>query len=286
MLVLVGSFFAGLWAASAQTTNGQPYQDGTQTAKAAQQAAQGLPQDTNNTFTKDTVPFQDGNPIGITRDQAGQDGVLANAGAQSQPYQDLVTSTQNQVKFAPADMKALVAGSNQVAKDPQTYLGGVDQAGNPITCQPVPNQGTTPLMYTAVCNTGAAVDTGPQSCAVTLKHNFGPAQHKYFCSKLHQKGQICLQGTVGKCFEPDFVDEELGTGCAELEVASTCTRTSHTSIVARAGNNRQTAPIYYETNEFTCGDAVAGTVSPATVNGYSATFEDRGTIQPYLNSTP
>jgi conjugal transfer mating pair stabilization protein TraN len=289
LFVLIGSFFAGLWAASAQTTSGTPYQDGVDTAKAARAAVEDLPKDTSNTFTKDTVPFQEGNPIGITRENAEQEGVLSNAGAASQPYQDLVQSTQTQVKFDPLDMKALVANSNQIAGDPQTYLGGFDQAGNPITCQPVPNQGTTPLMYTAVCNTGSAVETGPQSCSVTLKHNFGPPQHKYSCSKLRVRGQICLQGTPTNCTEPDFIDEEIGTGCAELEAAPSCTASNHSSLRILAGGVRRPST-FYETTDYTCGDAVAGTVVPAsrTVNGvtYSAAFNDLGMVTPYINSTP
>lgn len=180
LLLLLCLVVPAFVAFAQQSQNTGAYKDGVETAKAASQNSQSLPS-TDEAFQDIQVYTED--PGMISRDAAEDPGVLTTQGAQQASYGDLVISNNRQPKYDPNELKALIGPSNIVAKDPQTYLGGTDADGNPITCQPVPFGGGTPTTYETSCNAGAAVTDVVSLCTIPLRVEVvNNNTYRYSCS--------------------------------------------------------------------------------------------------------
>jgi conjugal transfer mating pair stabilization protein TraN len=220
-------------------------------------------------------------------DPAALDAAKPAVAATNPGYRLTVDGNLTRPQVNPAEIDATVARGNAVNQDPATYAPGLAN-GTSGQCVPLPPSTTTTGTFEATCNKGLALETGPRSCPITLTHNFGPAGHKYQCTRIHTKGQICLQGTPNNCTEPDFVDDITGSGCEAYEAAPICTMAPVSSQVILAGNFRR-ASTTFETFQATCSSDVQGTLtgSPMTVgtSTYTPSFADLGSTQAYLGST-
>ncbi|NJM50230.1 MAG: conjugal transfer protein TraN [Sphingomonadales bacterium] len=161
--------------------NSGTYSDGTSTAKRALDESQQFPQADD---AAQQIDAYDPNPsFPVTRETAENPGVLDSQGRQQATYGDLVVSTNRQPRYNPDEIKALVGPSIRVSNDPQTYLGGVDASGQPISCQPVPFGGATPTTYETSCNTGAAVAQTSSICTMPLRVAVtNTNSYQYFCT--------------------------------------------------------------------------------------------------------
>jgi conjugal transfer mating pair stabilization protein TraN len=174
------SLVPGVVVIAQQAQNTGTYKDGVETAKEASRNSQSLPS-TDDAFQDIQIYTED--PGQISRDDAENPGALTTQGAQQASYGDLVISNNRQPKYDPNELKALIGPSNIVAKDPQTYLGGTDASGNPISCQPVPFGGGTPTTYETSCNAGAAVTDVVSSCTIPLRVNVvNNNTYRYTCA--------------------------------------------------------------------------------------------------------
>jgi conjugal transfer mating pair stabilization protein TraN len=218
---------------------------------------------------------------------ASLDAAKPAVAATNQGYRLTVDGNLTRPRIAPSEVDATVARGNAVNQDPATYAQGLAN-GQTGQCVPLPPSTTTTGTFEATCNKGLALQTAAKSCPITLTHNFGPLAHQYQCTRLHEKGRICLQGTPSNCTEPDFVDDDIGSGCDAYEASGVCTMQTVSSVQIRPGNFR-TAPVTFQTLEATCAGDVAGTVTgtPLRVAGvtYTPGFIDLGSTQPYLGST-
>ena len=186
-------------ALCAQSTNtGQVYQDAQTAAQAALQSAQGVAQDTSNAIASQNRNFSTNPYQGqVTPSTMASPGALGNAGLQQDTYQQLLSAQQSQVQFNPADMKALVTASNQVANNPSQYVA-IDASGQQVACQPVPPGQAAATQYTATCNTGSAVTTTTPSCVVPNVPQFSTT-YTYSCNQIRSsdRGPAGLLG--GAC---------------------------------------------------------------------------------------
>jgi conjugal transfer mating pair stabilization protein TraN len=195
-----------------QAQNTGAYKDGTDTAKEALSNSQSLPQ--SDAAVQDISIYTD-DPGLISREDAGNPGALTSQGALQTSYGDLVISNNQQPRYDPNELKALIGPSNVVAKDPQTYLGGTAPDGTPITCQPVPFGGGTPTTYETSCNAGAGISQGTSTCAIPLNVNVvNNNRYNYGCST-----------TTG-----GVEDDDTCTAFFDPQVQGTCTITNRRVI--------------------------------------------------------
>lgn len=192
-------------------------------------------------------------------DPAALDQNRASVASTNSGYNLTVEGNRVRPRINPADIDAATARANVIAEDPARFALGVDANGTTGTCVPLPPGSGGAGTFEASCNVGASMTQGPKSCPITLNHSF-TSSHKYQCTQLHRVGRICLQGTVNKCFEEDFVDEITGDGCAPFLAEPSCSvhRESHVTLVA--GNVRR-AGLFYDTFSATC----TAPVTPAVI---------------------
>ena len=218
---------------------------------------------------------------------AALDANKASVASTNQAYRLTVDGNLARPQISSDVVNATTARGNLVNQSPDTYAQGLAN-GTAGSCVALPPSTTTAGTFEATCDKGLSVETGGKSCPITLVNNFGPLAHKYLCTRLHEKGAICLQGTVNNCTEPDVVDVELGSGCTAYEASPLCSMATQSSVVIRAGNGRSQAPVMLETAQVTCSGDVAGTVTGTTLVvagvSYSPGFIDLGSTRPYLGS--
>lgn len=243
-----------------QAQNTGAYKDGTDTAKEALSNSQSLPQ--SDAAVQDIEIYTD-DPGQISREDAGNPGALSSQGAQQASYGDLVISNNQQPRYDPNELKALIGPSNVVAKDPQTYLGGTAPDGTPITCQPVPFGGGTPTTYETSCNAGAGVAQGTSTCAIPLNVTVvNNNRYNYRCST-----------TTG-----GVEDDDTCTSFYPLESSGVCTVTNTRTfrICPGGGGGRFcTDPVITVIRTLSCGQAVEGETPISVVEAPPTITESR-----------
>lgn len=164
-------------------------------------------------------------------------------------------------RVSPTEVDATLSRGNQIAENPATYAQGIATTGDKGQCVELPPSTDTNGTFEASCNDGVVLEQGPKSCAISLDHSFTTA-HKYQCTELRQRGNICLQGGPnGGCYEPDYRDEVIGSGCdAFLEQPNVCTMREVQQRVVYNPNIPSIAPVYYTTYEATCSSEVSTAV--------------------------
>ena len=247
---------------------------------------------TTNEAAANQVPLYAGNTTPesahFSRDD---DSALTSATARSvltnEGFLAAQESDRRRARFAPAEFDALKVRSVGVRENANAFAQGIGGDGSKGNCVELPPSVEAKNFYEATCNIGLDVSQGGRSCPVTLKHNFSTS-HRYTCTRVRERGQICLQGTFPNCPEPDFVDEVLGSGCDALEANPICSVSLVRTTVVRRGTDRR-AQIFYEEYAASCSAAATGSVSGGGAAGndgtsYNPLFTDLGIVQTYLSS--
>ena len=252
-------------------------------------AAQAVP-DSDTTVTTN-VPGYTGNTTpesAYMSDPASLDASKLTTAKSNPGYRLTVDGNLTRPQIPASVVNATVARGNAITQDPNSIVQGL-AGGQSGQCVKLPPSTTTTGTFEASCNTGVKVNTVAKSCPITLTHDFGTGGQKYQCTRIHDKGQICLQGGPGsKCTEPDFIDEITGSGCEAYEASPMCTVTPVSSQLLVNGTFRRPKTTF-ETLTASCTGQVAGTINgaPFTVNAvtYTPSFTDLGPGQGYVGST-
>lgn len=287
--VIIIALVLGLSTVGAVAQTMQSVRDDAKAFGTAQNAAaQGVP-DSDATVTANVPGY-----TGTTTPQSSYmsspatlDATKLATAQSNEGYRLTVDGNLTRPRISTAEVDATVARGNAINQDPNSIVQGL-AGGQSGQCVPLPPSTTTSGTFEASCNTGLKIETTAKSCPITLTHNFGATAQKYQCTRIHRKGQVCLQGGRGRCTEPDFIDEIVGSGCEAYEASPMCTMSNVSSqtLITGAYNRPKTS---FETLQATCTGQVAGTVtgSSITVNRvtYTPSFSDLGSTPAYLSST-
>lgn len=257
--------------AQAQSTGtASVYQDAQNAAQAALQSAQGVARDTSNATAAQNRNFSpDPYKGAVTTASMAAPGALASQGQAKDTWQRFVSAQQTQPQFNPADMKALVTPSNQVANNPSQYVA-IDASGQQVACQPVPPGQGAATHYTATCNTGAAVTTTTPSCVVPNVPQFSTT-YTYSCNQIRSASPGAAGLLAGSCGAYQTA------GCS-MNFVYGGTLTAAAMLQGAATNTYYTA---------TCSAPVQGIVSgSANFAGVLVGFALTGETSTYTGSTP
>lgn len=196
-------------------------------------------------------------------------------------------SDRRRVRFSAAELEQSTQRGAEVRKGANEIVQGIAGDGTKGQCVELPPSTDASNFYEATCNIGFEVDPGPRSCPITLKHNF-VSSNRYTCSRIHEFGRECLQGSFPNCPEPDFADNILGSGCDAFEAAQVCTLNRVSRRTIRAATNRNAA-VFYDEFVATCSEPVTGNIVGTGFTGfdsvrYNPLFTDEGVVQIYQGS--
>lgn len=196
-------------------------------------------------------------------------------------------SDRRHVRFSPAEINQSTQRGAEVRKAANEITQGIAGDGTKGQCVELPPSQDATNFYEASCNIGFEVNPGERVCRIGLKHNFTQA-HKYSCSRIHERGPRCLQGSFPNCTEPDVADDVLGSGCDAFEGNPVCSFAPVRSRVIRPANNRDAA-VFYDEFEAQCSEAVKGSVVGTGFTGsdrvrYNPVLIDEGIVQIYAGS--
>ena len=212
---------APLCAAQAQTTTEAAKADGKAFGKdigaAAQSAATTQP-------SADRVPGFGGTPSqsGYFDDPKAMERAAASQASSNTGYAAMRDSMDRRATFNKVDLDAAIARSKTISEDPLAYTSGMGLGGTQGRCVPLPPSSGTAARYKATCNTGYTVESGTQSCTVTLQASVTTVtDYVYECTDTYGECDVfqvptcqhtgsrpskCLQGIDTlygyKCFEP------------------------------------------------------------------------------------
>ena len=127
-------------------------------------------------------------------DPAALDAAKLGAAQSNEAYRLTVDGNLVRPQIPSASVDATLARGNAINQDPAAIAQGL-ASGQSGQCVPLPPSTTSTGTFEASCNIGVKVDSGPRSCPITLDHQFA-ATHAYQCTRLHEKGRICLQGSL------------------------------------------------------------------------------------------
>ena len=199
----------------------------------------GVKRDASTTPTADTMPgYRPGTPpeAAYYSDPDRLDADKASAAASNEAYGDVRASSRQKATIPQADLDATITRSVAIQDNPNPYVSGFTAGGTSGSCHELPPGAATACSSEQACNTGVTLgDAAEHSCTIGLRHQF-TSGYRYSCGYAHlqMKGMICRSGGVGggKCFEPDYVDEEVAdlNSCQGFEAAPQCTLASETFI--------------------------------------------------------
>jgi conjugal transfer mating pair stabilization protein TraN len=196
-------------------------------------------------------------------------------------------SDRRHPRFSPTEIGQSTQRGAEVRKGANDIVQGIAGDGSKGQCVELPPSADATNFYEASCNIGFELDPGERVCRITLKHNFTQA-HKYSCSRIHERGPRCLQGSFPNCPEPDVADDVLGSGCDAFEGNPVCSFVQIRSRVIRPANNR-VAAVFYDEFEAQCSESVKGSVVGTGFTGsdrvrYNPVLIDEGFVQIYGGS--
>ena len=276
-------------AATAQTTTDAAKADGKAFGKdlgsAAQAAATTQP-------TADRVPGYGGTPSqsGYFDDPKAMERQAASQASSSAGYQTMRNSMDRRARFNAVDLDATIARSKTIAEDPLSYTSGMGVSSTQGRCVPLPPSSGTAARYKATCNTGYTVESGVQSCTVTLQASVATVtDYLYYCSKLDLECSAfqipsctntgshpgrCLQGVDTpsgfKCTEPG--DPVAEFTCSAPVTGETVVRVSTRQIVTTNRDESQCVALSSDSNcsspQETCTDSDPVT---RTIDGVAVT---------------
>lgn len=261
LLVLAG-------AASAQTM-GDMRQDGREFGRAMGASVRGLA-DSESTPSAN-LPNYSGADAPETRYWGNDTALDAEkwlAAESNEGHRLTVDGNRIRPRVSPTEVDATLARGNEIVQDPATYAEGTAASGEKGQCVELPPSTDTIGTFEATCNVGVAIDQGPKACAISLDHSFSSA-HKYQCTELRERGSVCLQGAPGGgCYEPDFRDEVIGTGCGSFQARpGVCSLRAVSQTVVQFPSHPSQAPTYFSTLEASCSEEV-----PPVVTGTGGTY--------------
>ena len=170
--------------AQAQTTTEAAKADGKAFGKdigaAAQSAATTQP-------SADRVPGYSGTPSqsGYFDDPQAMERQAASEANANTGYQTMRDSRARRAKFNKVDLDAAIARSKTISEDPLSYTSGMAVGGTQGRCVPLPPTSGTAARYKATCNFGYTVESGIQSCNVTLQASVSTVtDYLYYCPRL------------------------------------------------------------------------------------------------------
>ena len=256
---------APLCAAQAQTTTEAAKADGKAFGKdigaAAQSAATTQP-------SADRVPGFGGTPSqsGYFDDPKAMERAAASQASSNTGYAAMRDSMDRRATFNKVDLDAAIARSKTISEDPLAYTSGMGLGGTQGRCVPLPPSSGTAARYKATCNTGYTVESGTQSCTVTLQASVTTVtDYVYECTDTYGECDVfqvptcqhtgsrpgkCLQGIDTlygyKCFEPgDPIDIYT---CSAPVTGLTPKRVSTRQVVNTTKDESQCAGLAADTN--------------------------------------
>jgi len=171
-------------AALAQTTTDAAKADGKAFGKdigaAAQSAATTQP-------SADRVPGFGGTPSqsGYFDDPKAMERAAASQASSNTGYAAMRDSMDRRATFNKVDLDAAIARSKTISEDPLAYTSGMGLGGTQGRCVPLPPSSGTAARYKATCNTGYTVESGTQSCTMTLQASVTTVtDYLYYCPRL------------------------------------------------------------------------------------------------------
>ena len=232
------------------------------------------------TNTSESALFSTTNDSALT--SATSSAVLTNEG-----FLAARESDRSHARFSAAEIAQSTKRGAEVRKGANDIVQGIAGDGSKGTCVELPPSADTTNFYEASCNIGFEVDPRERICRISLKHGFSQA-HKYSCSRVHERGPRCLQGTFPNCPEPDVADDVIGSGCDAFDGNPICSFSRVRSRLIRGATNRD-APIYYDEFDAHCSAAVPGSVVGKGFTGsdrvrYNPVLVDEGFVQIYAGS--
>ncbi len=187
------------------------------------------------------------------------DRLVADGRAQStndQAFRSATNADRTRPTFSNAEILSTTARATGVENDPNSFLAGESMGGTSGTCTALPPGQGNPGYYEATCNTGTKVEEGTATCRVPLIVTATPGVPKYIytcqdwstqppmagnnsayrcrpafnapvangvCRERSRRTvfyNVCRQGTINKCFEPDIEEgEEITYECDSAAVA-------------------------------------------------------------------
>lgn len=198
-------------------------------------------------------------------------------------YRVTTDADRTRPSFSNAEILATTDRATAVENDPSTYLEGQEISSGSGTCTPLPPGSGTAGSYEAVCNIGTKVEETTPVCQTPLVVDVTPGTDKYVYTCQNWSTQpprgvnnstlrcqpafnapvasgvcrersrrtvfydICRQGTINKCFEPDIEEgDEITYECDSPAVSRPYTVENTGQVV----NERR--------DETTCNAATAG----------------------------
>jgi conjugal transfer mating pair stabilization protein TraN len=222
-----------------------------------------------------------------TSDDSALGGAASSAMLTNEGFLAARESERRHPRFSPAEINQSTQRGSEVRKGANDIVQGIAGDGTKGQCVELPPSKDATNFYEASCNIGFEVNPGERVCRITLKHNFTQA-HKYSCSRIHERGPRCLQGSFPNCPEPDVADDVLGSGCDAFEGNPVCSFARVRSSLIRPANSRDAA-VFYDEFEAQCSAPVQGIVLGTGFTGsdrvrYNPLLIDEGFVQVYAGS--
>ena len=229
--------------------------------------------------------------------------------AASDPYGSVVDRNRTRPTFSNAEIMNTTRRATTIEGDPDTYLAGEQMGGTNNSCVPLPPSSAPVSYYEATCNSGTKVDQGQATCRTPLIVNATPGVNKYIYTCQNWQGRpphsnnnsavacqpafnapvaqgicrersrrdvtypVCLQGTMTKCFEPDFEDgQEITYECDSPAVNQGYTTEQVGAVVTeRRDESMCSAATANQTCDLTSETCVDPDPTTRTINGVDVT---------------
>jgi conjugal transfer mating pair stabilization protein TraN len=227
----------------------------------------------------------------------------------SESYRISTDAARTRPSFSNSEILATTNRATAVEEDPTAYLDGQAISAGSGTCTPLPPGAGTNGYYEATCNSGTKVDESAPVCRTPLVVNVTPGTPKYVYTCQNWSTQppragnnsavrcqpafntpvangvcrersrrtvlydVCLQGTINKCFEPDVEEgDEITYECDSpavnrpysVENVGEIIEEHRDETICNAATTDQTCEITSET----CIDSDPAT---RTINGVAVT---------------
>lgn len=211
--------------------------------------------------------------------------------------------------FSNAEILAVTQRATAIESDPSAYLEGEDLSGSSGSCTPLPPAEGSDTYYEATCNRGTKIEQAEAVCRTPLVVDVTPGTTKYLytceawstqlprgnnnttrrcqpafnaavasgvCRERSRRTvtyPICHQGTMPKCYEPDFEDgQEITYECDSAAVNRPYrVETINQVVTERRDEGMCNAAIANQTCELATETCVDPNPTTRTINGVAIT---------------
>ena len=229
--------------------------------------------------------------------------------ASSDAYGSVTDRNRTRPTFSNAEIRSATQRGTAIEGDPNTYLAGEQLGGSTSTCTPLPPSSGPVSYYEATCNSGTKVEQGQAVCRTPLIVNATPGTTKYIyecqdwstqppragnnsafrckpaftapvangvCrerSRRTVRYDVCLQGGINKCIEPDIEEgDEITYECDSPAVSrSYATEQVGEVVTERRDESMCSAATANQTCQATGETCVDPDPSTRTINGVAVT---------------